>query len=185
MSRSWNTLSDPERDRVRRAFVLSVGADALAASEEPPDVVRPPRFDQLYAAARDPLAALTPALGAALATHERARATFEALLREAAACWFPVAAAAAAPGGLDSREEGGFRIWLRPSSAGHGQVYVLLRAAEGRDVQPRAIVAASPAAAPVCTPLPEDIDGVYQLIQREDSPLVRAIRDPASKLALR
>ena len=185
MSRSWSTLSEAEQERVRRSLALSVAADALAAPEEPPEGVRPPRFDRLYAAARDPLAALTPALAAVLAADDRARAAFEALLREGAACWFPPAAAAAGPAGLDAREEEGCRIWLRPSSAGHDQVYVLIRAAEGRDAKPTAIVAIPPREPPVCAPLPEDIDGVYQLIEREDSPLVRSIRDPASRLALR
>ena len=185
MSRSWSTLSEAERRHARRGFALSIAADALAAAEEPPEGVRPPRFDQLYAAARDPLAALTPALAAALAADDRARAAFEALLREGATCWFPAAAAAAGPAGLDVREEEGFRIWLRPSSAGHDQVYVLIRVAEGHDATPKAIVAVPPVEPPVCAPLPEDIDGVYQLIEREDSPLVRAIRDPASRLALR
>lgn len=185
MSRSWSTLSEPERERVRRGFARSVAADALAALEEAPEGVRPPRFDQLYAASRHPLAALTPPLAAALATDGRARAAFEALLREGAACWFPPAAAAAGPADLDAREEEGFRIRLRSSSAGHGQVYVLIRTAEGCGVRPTALVAVPPAGPPVCAPLPEDIDGVYQLIEREGSPLVQTIRDPASRLALR
>ena len=185
MSRSWSTLSEPVRQRLRGRFALSVAADALAAPEEPPKEVRPPRFDQLHAAARDPLTALTEPLAAALAADDRARAAFEALLRDGAVCWFPLAAAAAGAAGLDAREEAGFRIRLRPSSAGHDQVYVLIHAGEGRDVKPRAIVALPSVGPPVCVPLPEDIDGVYQLIEREDSPLVRAIRDPASKLALR
>ena len=185
MSPSWSSLPEPVRERMRRRFALSVAADALAAPEEPPSEIRPPRFDELHAAARDPLAALTEPLAAALAADGRARAAFEALLRDGAVCWFPLAAAAAGPGGLDSREEAGFRIRLRPSSAGHDQVYVLIDAGERGDVGPRAIVALPPAGPPVCVALPEDIDGVYQLIELEDSPLVRAIRDPASKLALR
>ena len=185
MSGSWSTLSEPERRRRRRRFALDVAADALTAQEAPPEGVRPPRFDQIYAAARDPVAALTEPLAAALAADGRARTAFEALLRDGAVCWFPLAAAAATPAGLDAREESGFRIWLRPSSAGEDQVYVLIRDREERDVRPMAIIALPPTGPPVCAPLPEDIDGVYQLIEREDSPLVRAIRDPASKVALR
>ena len=185
MSWRWSTPSELGRDRMRRRFALSIAADALAVPEELPEAVRPPRFDELYAAARDPLADLTTPLAEALAADAGARATFEALLRESSVCWFPLAAAAADPAGLDAREEAGFRIWIRPSSAGKDQVYVLIRVAEGRAVSPTAIVALPPAGLPVCAPLPEDIDGVYQLIEREDSPLVQAVRDPASKLALR
>ena len=185
MSRSWSTLTESKRQRLRRRFALDVAADALASQEGPPEGVRPRRFDQLYAAARDPVAALTEPVAAALAADGRARTAFEALLRDSAVCWFPLAAAAASSAGLDAREESGFCIWLRPSSAGHDQVYVLIRDRENRDVRPMAIIALPPTGPPVCAPLPEDIDGVYQLIEREDSPLVRAIRDPASKLALR
>lgn len=185
MSRKWSTLSEPERDRAERRFALSLAADALAAQDEPPEGVRTPRFDELYAAARDPLTALTQPLAAALAGNARVRERFEALLREAAVCWFPLAAAAAGPHGLDVREEEGFRIRILPSSAGNHQVYLLIEAAEGRVDSPTAIVALPPAELPVCAQLPDDIDGVYQLIEREDSPLVRAIRDPASKIALR
>ena len=185
MSRKWSTLSEPERDGVQRRFALSLAADALAAPEEPPEGVTRTRFNQLYAAARDPLAALTRPLATALAADPGARASFAALLQDGSVCWFPLAAAAAGPAGLDAREEAGFRIWVRPSSAGKHQVYVLIRAAEGLAAKPTAIVALPPAGPPACAPLPDDIDGVYQLIEREDSPLVRAIRDPASKLALR
>lgn len=185
MSRRWSTFSEPERGRMRRRFALSLAADALAAPDEPPGGFRPPSFDQLYAAARDPSAALTEPLAAALAADSRARAKFEALLRDGSVCWFPLAAAAAGEAGLDAREEAGFRIWIRPSSAGNDQVYVLIRAAQSAVAKPTAVVALPPAGPPVCAPLPDDIDGVYQLIEREDSPLVRAIRDPASKLALR
>ena len=185
MSRSWNALSELERERAGRRFALELAADALAAPEEPPEGDRPPRFEELFAAARDPLVGLTKPLAAALAAHADARASFEALLRERSVCWFPLAAAAAGPEGLAAREEEGFRIWVRPSSAGKKQVYVLIQTAEGLAARPTAIVALPPSGPPACAPLPDDIDGVYQLIEREDSPLVCAIRDPASKLALR
>ena len=135
MSRSWSILSERQRERMRHRFALNLAADALVAPEEPPEGIRPARFDQLYAAARDPLTGLTEPVVAALSADDRGRAAYEALLRDGAVCWFPPAAAAAGPAGLDAREEAGFRIWLRPSSAGHDQVYVLIRAAEGLAVK--------------------------------------------------
>ena len=186
MSRRWMAISEAERDAMTRRFALGLAAEALAAQPAPPDTgVRPPRFDELYAAARDPVASLAGPLALALAADPGARLAFEALLRDHSLCWFPPAAAAAGEEGLDSREEAGFRVWLRPSSAGPDQVYVLIRLAEGRAGKPSALVALPPGGPPVCAALPEDIDGVYQLIEREDSALVRAVRDPASKLALR
>ena len=100
-------------------------------------------------------------------------------------CWFPVAAAAAGEEGPGRREAGGFRPDPRPSlGAGAGQVYVLIRVEDGRDAKPAAFVALPPDGPSLRVPLPEAIEGVYQLIEQEDSALVRAIRDPASKLAL-
>ena len=83
------------------------------------------------------------------------------------------------------REEDGFRIWISPSSTGDDQVYVLIRAAEARIGTPSVLVALPSKGQPVCAALPEAIDGVYQLIERADSALVRALRDSSSKLALR
>ncbi len=120
----------------------------------------------------------------ALAAAPGLRAEFEALLEAHAVCWFPVAAAAAGEEGPGRREAGGFRIHVRPSAAGAGQVYVLIRVEDGRDAKPAAFGALPPDGPSLRVPLPEAIEGVYQLIEQEDSALVRAIRDPASKLAL-
>ncbi len=169
-----------------RRFAVELAVDELTGQEAPPGFgARPPRFDELHAAARDPSARLDAPLARALGFDSEARVSFEALLSDCAVCWFPAAAAAAGGEGLDAREEAGFRVWVRPSSAGEGQVYVLIRVAEGSALGPSSLVALPPDGEPVCAALPEDIDGVYQLIEREDSGLVRAIRDPASKLALR
>ena len=64
-------------------------------------------------------------------------------------------------------------------------MYLLIHAVEGIDAKPSVLVAMPPDGPPVRVALPEDIDGVYQLIAREDSALVRAVRDPDSRLALR
>ena len=173
MSPAWNAMNESARRAARRRFAVETAAAALA-DPDPPRAPRPPRFDELYAACANPAPA-------ALARTAGARAAFEALLRDTALCWFPVAAAAAS-GGLDARACEGFRIWIRPSNV-VGQAYVLVRAAAG--ARPSALVACPPGGAPVSATLPEDVDGVYQLVAREDSTLIRAIRDPAATLALR
>lgn len=184
MSRSWSAIPEAERADMSRRFALSLAAEELAAPE-PPAGARPPRFDELYAAALDPAGRLPGPLAKALADDARARAEFESLLRGHSVCWFPAAAAAASEEALDAREEAGFRVWIRRSSADAEQVYVLIRAGEGSAGRPTALVVLPPGEAPLCAALPEDVDGVYQLIERGDSPLVGALRDPASKLALR
>lgn len=184
MNGRWNSMSEAERAGLRRRFALALAADELAAPD-PPAGTRPPRFDELYTAALDPVSTLDASLSGFLTADAAARSAFEAVLRDNALCWFPVAAAAGGGSADDVREEGGFRVWIRPSSAGDGQVYVLVRAAEGRAGKPAALVALPPGGPPASVALPGDIDGVHQVIAREDSALVRAIRDPAAKLALR
>lgn len=182
MSPSWDMFTEAERDAARRRFALALAADGLADPQTAPAGPRPARFDELHAAAADPASALDGRLAATLAADAGRRAAFEGLLRGNAVCWFPAAAAAGA--GLDAREEDGFRVWLRPSSAGAGQTYVLVRLAEGRDAAASALVALPPGGPPARAILPEEIDGIHQLVEPGDSALVRAVRDPAAKLAL-
>ena len=185
MSRRWSAIQEAERSEMARRFADDLAADELVAGEAPAEAdARPPRFDELYSAAMAPVAALSDSLSVSLETDVAVRTAFEAMLQDCALCWFP-AAAAASSGDLNLREEEGFRIWIRPSSAGGDQVYVLIRAEEGRTGKAVALVALPPDGPPVREALPEAIDGVYQLIERSDSALVRAIRDSASKLALR
>ncbi len=186
MSLKWSEIPEGERSAMDRRFEAGFAADELAAQEAPPGVgVRPPRFDELYAAAMDPRARLGGSLARALVLDPDARAAFEALLSDHSLCWFPAAAAAAGGEDLDSRGEAGFRVWVRRSSADPDQVYVLIRVAEGNAARPAALVALPPGGEPLCAALPEDVDGVYQLIEREGSPLVRAVREPASRLSLK
>ena len=185
MSWRWGMMGEAERAPMAQRFAADLAADELASGEAPAAAAeRPLRFDELYTAAVDPIGALGKRLLEEMAEDAASRAVFEAVLQDRALCWFP-AAAAASGGDLDMREEDGFRIWVRPSSAGGDQVYVLIRATEGRTGTPSALVALPPEGPPASAALPEAIDGVYQLIERADSALVRAIRDSASKLALR
>ena len=182
MSRYWSAVPKSEREALYRRLALDLAVDDMVPGEAGADAMRPPRFDELYAAALDLDAVPAPSFPARLAAHAGSRRVFESLLRDTAICWFPAAAAAAGGGeGLVAREEDGFKISIRPSSADGDQVYILIRLAEGRDVKPVALVAIPAAGAPVRAALPEDIDGVYQLIELGDSAIARAIRDPASK----
>ena len=182
MSPRWSEITEEEREGLRHGLAVDLAADELASA--PAVATRKPRFDEIRAAALDPAGAMDESLAAALAVDAGIRATFEALVSEAALCWFPAAAAASDGEGLDMRAEDGFSVQVLPSSADGGQVYVLIHCAEGRDAKPSALIVFPGEGTPVRTALPEDIDGVYQLVERRDSPLVRAIRDPASRLAL-
>ena len=187
MSRYWSAVPKSERETLYRRLALDLAVDEMVPGEAGADAMRPPRFDELYAAALDLDAVPAPSFPARLAAHAGSRRVFESLLRDTAICWFPAAAAAAAAGvgeGLVAREEDGFKISIRPSSADGDQVYILVQIAEGRDIKPVALVAIPASGAPLRAVLPEEIDGVYQLIELGDSEIARAIRDPASKLAL-
>ena len=95
MSRWWSMIQEAERAAMGRRFASGLAVDELAIGEAPaePDE-RPLRFDELYAAAENPVAALGETLAARLAADAASRATFEAVLRDRAVCWFPAAAAA-------------------------------------------------------------------------------------------
>ncbi|MDE0058143.1 MAG: hypothetical protein OXP07_08445 [Defluviicoccus sp.] len=184
MSRFWSAVPESEREALYRGLALDLAVDDLVPGEAAA-ATRPPRFDELYAAALDPDAAPAPSFAARFAARPESQRVFESLLRDTAICWFPVAAAAAGGDeGLVAREEDGFEISIRTSSADGDQVYILIRLPEGREGKPVALVAIPASGAPMRVALPEDIDGVYQLIELGDSTIVRAIRDPASKLAL-
>ena len=185
MSRYWSAVPNAEREALYRRLALELAVDEMVPGDAEAVVTRPPRFDELYAAALDLDSVLALSFTAGLAAHAGSRRVFESLLRDTAVCWFPAAAAAAGVGeGLVAREEDGFKISIRPSSADGDQVYILVQIAEGRDIKPVALVAIPASGAPLRAVLPEEIDGVYQLIELGDSEIARAIRDPASKLAL-
>lgn len=185
MSPRWSEITEVERESLRLRLAMELAVDELVSVPQPPNAIAwRPRFDEIHAAVLDPAEAMDETFEASLATSRQIRETFEFLLRDVALCWFPTAAAAADGAGLDMRAEDGFSIETHPSSAEGDQVYVLIRCAEGRDTKPSALVVFPGEGAPVRTALPEDIDGVYQLVERRDSPLVRAIRDPSSRLAL-
>ena len=182
MSPRWSEMTKDERETLRLRLAVDLAVDELASA--PAVAACKPRFDEIRAAALEPAGAMDESLAAALAVDAEIRATFEALVGEAALCWFPAAAAAADGEGLEVRTEDGFSIEIHPSSAAGDQVYVLIRCAEGRDAKPTALVVFPGEGAPVRAVLPEDIDGVYQLVERRDSPIVRALHDPASRLAI-
>lgn len=185
MSRKWNEIPEAEKQRMRHRFDVLLTSDLLIDPEEPPQAEnRPVRFDEIYRIATDPAAPIDRRICDALDSDARLKRDFESLLEAASICFFPVAAAAAGVDGLDEREEDGFRLRIRASSAGDDQVYVTIRLKEGWDRPPTALVALPSGQAPVRVPLPEDIDGVYQLIEPADSPVVKAIRDPNSSLVL-
>lgn len=185
MSRKWNEIPEAEKQVMRHRFDVLLTADLLVDSEDPPrEDTRPVLFDEIYRIATDPAASIDGRISNALETDAALKVDFEALLESTAICWFPVAAAAGGLDGLTEREEDGFQIRLRPTSAGDDQVYVLIRLKEGWDRPPTALAVLPPDGAPARVLLPEEIDGVYQLVEATDSVLVKAIGDPKSKLAL-
>lgn len=95
MNGRWNSMSEAERAGLRRRFALALAADELAVPD-PPAGTRPPRFDELCAAALDPVSALDASLSGFLTADAAARSTFEAVPRDNALCWLPPPPAAGA-----------------------------------------------------------------------------------------
>ena len=185
MSKNWLEISVEEKQSMRQRFDLLHAADMLADTEELRDQEeRPVRFDEIYSVATDPNAVIDSRISTALSTNASLKLDFEALLELNAICWFPVAVAAAGVDALEEREENGFSIRIRRTRAADDQVYVLIRLKEGWEELPKALVAIPNDGSPVRLTLPEEIDGVYQLIEAANSLLVAAIGDPKSRLAL-
>ena len=184
MSPRWSEMEEDERTELRLHLALDLASDELASAPEPADTARRPRFDEIHAAALNPAEAMDESLTAALTGDIEARATFETLVREAALCWFPAAAAAA--DGEGTRYARGRRVFDSDSP-------VERRGRSGLRVDPlrgrprRQTLGAGRVSGqrrPRARGAARRHRRVYQLVEHRDSPLVRAIRDPASRLAL-
>ncbi|WP_420403826.1 hypothetical protein [Nisaea sp.] len=107
----------------------------------------------------------------------------EALLRRIAIAEFP-AAAAASGGGLESREQAGFRLRLAPSLAADGPTYLLIERLRPEAELPHLLVAVPPGARPEYAVLPRSETLPLQLVFDSGAPFLRAFRDPDSRLYL-
>lgn len=185
MTRPWADHTPHEQDTAAHLFGLLSTLDWLTDRDAPPPPPRPLTMADLVRLADDPDAPLGPDARAALDTDARLRADWECLLRRGALAHLPRAAAASS-GALARREDGGFRITLRPSRADPDQVYVLIELGPAkRDTQPRALFILGGDHKYLKHPLPPAVDGAVQVLAEAGSDLVTALRDPATQVFVR
>jgi len=194
MSMKWSELSEEARAEIGRDLDAALTADLLSepaapaaaeASYSAVDEVAPRvRFHDLYAALNGPESRMPPRIARGLLVDRRLRADFDALVRATALTTAPAAAAAAGVGQLDGREEADFSLRLTPSRADGTQIYVTLRPKTAFDRPPGFLLAMPADGAPIKAALPEEIDGVYQLLLEEGDPLISALRDPKTEIAI-
>jgi hypothetical protein len=179
MSASWSALGVEGQRFAARHFAEREAADELLVMSEPQ--TRRPTFTDLYAWATDPEHAFGSAEREALLRDPVLRRSFTLLVGRLASLRVP-AAAAASSGRLDARSGQGVSVRLVPSRADPKQVYVLLEIE--RDVQASLLLVLRDGVPVARLALPETPDGHLQVIEANDSPLVGALRDPATELVL-
>ena len=163
------------------AFVqLSVANDLMAAAADPST---PPTiaFGRLYeyAKGRDP--ARDPEVARAIGSEVSVWRQFRAIAVRLGS--FGEAAAAAAATHLSDRDGIGWRIQLKPSRAKPGQTYLVFEWSDLGLPPPRTLyVYGAEAAPPLSCDLGEPHEGKIQKVLLEDSEIVRALRDPASRV---
>ncbi|MFN3076594.1 MAG: hypothetical protein ABT940_06930 [Alphaproteobacteria bacterium] len=181
MNRTWKSLS-PRQQAVAKGTV-----EALTSIDGwmlPGDSVngRQVTFRDLLAWVRgsDPL--LSNEVRRAVAKEQRLARDLERLLRRTAGWYGARAAAAASSGTLDVREGNGFRLRLKTSRAGSGQVYLIIDLTDDR--QPTSMVLHGPLGEYVKMALPAAQDGVIQVLTDGASEEIRLLRDPETELFL-
>jgi hypothetical protein len=179
MSASWSVLGAEGQRIAQRQFVEREAADRLLAGSDPG--TRRPGFADLYAWATDPDRAFGPAEREALLRDSLLRRSFALLVARLASLRVE-AAAAAASGRLDARSGRGLSVRLVASRADPMQVYVVIEIEPGVPASLLLVLRDGVPAARLA--LPASIDGHVQLIEASDSPLVAALRDPATELVL-
>jgi len=164
------------------AFVqVSVANDLMKAmtdDEASPTIVYGRLYEYVKTAdpARDPQ--VTKALGEDRSVWEQFRAIAARIGNFGEA-----AAAAAASTQLSNRDGMGWRIQLKPSKAKPDQTYLVFEWSNLTKAPPRILyVYGADDSLPLSCELGEAHEGKIQKILVEDSELVRALRDPASKV---
>jgi hypothetical protein len=164
------------------AFVqVSVASDLMAAmadDQDAPTIAYGRLYE--YAKAGDP--ARDPQVAKALGEDRSVWEQFRAIAARIGN-FGEAAAAAAASTQLSDRDGMGWRIQLKPSKAKPEQTYLVFEWSDLALPPPRTLyVYGADESAPLSCELGEAHEGKIQKVLVEDSDLVRALRDPASKV---
>ncbi len=172
MSRRYEIPTGDRRSIAEQAFEALSNLDELARKGVVEAARRRIPLARLYAYAvgRGADAAIERALG----DDAELRAAFDRLLDKTAV---PALAAAAASDDAFSRTAQGYRLRLERSRAEPTQFYVIIEPLAEGGTPPRALFIRFPDNRRRKFVLPEEHEGVIQLIESEDSEIVQSLRD--------
>ncbi|MDP2815795.1 MAG: hypothetical protein Q8O19_03860 [Rectinemataceae bacterium] len=185
MSKNWNGLTARQHETAKAAFEALVTYDALIPSEARSggatnhDSIRN-YFDWINGSSSQ---TMPTSLQRTLMNNPRVRRDFDRLLKRAAG-WHCGRAAAASSGLLDEREGKGFRLRLLASRGVAGQVYILIELAPDTSAEPNVMVVRGALGECFRLSLPLSQAGSIQVLSKEETEIVRLLRDPKSEIFL-
>ena len=185
MTAAWNSLTPETQKAVAATFEALSLLDRFGEreQEQSPAGAKPIAFSDLYAFANNPDLPLSNEAALAMLRDPRLAADFARLLTKLS----PYQAerqAAASTGGVEHWEGAGFTLDIRTSRAESSQVYIVVRLGDST-TRPRSLFVSRADSAFFKEMLPEAPGDTYQLLLDADTDIVRALRDPGSKVFLR
>ena len=158
--------------------------EALVRHQEPAPRSRRVMFQRLYEYASNPTSDAEGELRKTLATDSRLAADFQRILEKTVATWLPEAAAAAGNSEITGREGRGCRIRFSRSEAEPSQIYIMIEL-EDRDAMPTTLFVTHADKTIRSWPLPEARRGVIQLLEVQESALLKALLNPKTEVFFR
>ena len=179
---SWKNLNSRQKEAAEAVFDALTTVDALTA----PDAGTQRRVGHadLYAYATHSGRGMDESLRRALAESPMLRRDLERIIDRQSLYHFPRVAAASS-GAVTEREGDGFRIRFRESKAAKGQTYVIIEIDEPANGTPRSLFMCGADRHYGKIELPEEQDGVIQLLLDNSSADLKALRDVQTEIFIR
>jgi len=181
MTRSWNAMSDDEKQATSTLFDALNAMDALEGRGKATS--KSIGFADIYEYANNPNGVMSAELGAALIGNAGLRRDLDQLIARMSVYHFPKAAAASS-GDLESREGDGYKIRLKTSRANESQVYVIVEISNTDALPPESLVVKLENGRYIKQALPEGLNGIYQLLLNTRTEMVSALRNIKTEVFL-
>lgn len=180
---SWKDMDAQERQAAGRAYEMLSNYDALTRGWREEDREARLTFADLYHYVTEPFADLSLGQRQALAKDAKLGQALDRLLAKNSVYHFPRVAAASS-GVVTEREGDGFKVKLKESRADAGQVYIILILEDHVTETPKGLAAKTAEGDYVKLMLSDIEGGVAQMLEAEESDIVRALRDVKTELYL-
>lgn len=179
---AWKDLNPRQKMAAEALFDALTTVDALGAPAA--GAARRAGHAELYAYATRPERGMDESLRRALDESPALRRDLERMLDRAALYHFP-RVAAASTGAVTEREGEGFKIRFRESKAAAGQTYVIIEIEDPASATPRSLFLCGTDRHYGKIELPEEQDGVIQLLLDSGSDELMALRDVRTEIFIR